>query len=211
MIEPKFSYDKALEYLIAGNERFQKNELTHVKRIDGDTRNALIMGQSPIATILTCSDSRVPPQHIFDSGLGELFICRNAGNILGVITLGSIEYAVEFTFCPLIMVMGHNRCGAVTSASKVVKDPELSKSHNIDEIVRRLIPALLSTKDKAHDEENWIALAAKKNVENTCFNILKQSKIIHEKIKAGIVGVVGAWYDLESGKVEILVPLERLR
>jgi len=204
------SWKNALDILISGNERYQRNELTHITRIDDDTRNALKMGQSPIGTILTCSDSRVPPQHIFDSGLGELFICRNAGNILDVVTLGSIEYAVEFTGCPLIMVMGHNRCGAVSAALKVVKDPDISKSHNIDEIVRRLLPSVLSTREITENEEAWIDLAAKKNVENTCLNILKQSKIIREKIENNSLAVVGTWYELETGRVEILVPPQKL-
>ena len=112
---PSVSADEALKRLRDGNERYTAEKPTAAQRSTKASRAALAKSQSPYAIILTCSDSRVPPELLFDSGLGELFVIRVAGNIPDPVVLGSIEYAAEHLGTPLVMVLGHERCGAVTA------------------------------------------------------------------------------------------------
>ena len=210
MKPPSMTYQKALEILIAGNERYQKNEMTHITKINEEKRKELISDQNPFATILSCSDSRVSPEHIFDAAPGDLFVCRNAGNLLEPGIIGSMEYAVAHTGCPLIMVMGHSNCGAVNAAVNAFLNPDISESPNIDAIIRRMLPSVISIKNEKTDKKTWIYDAAKKNTENTCLNILKQSTIILNKVKEDSAALVGAMYDLETGKVEIILTKDKV-
>jgi carbonic anhydrase len=200
VIEPK----EALDRLLEGNRRFVEGAHTHTERTAADYRSTLLAGQEPFAAVLACADSRTPPEHIFDAGLGELFVCRNAGNLLNLSTLGSMEFAVTHAGCPLAMVMGHSSCGALTAAVAAAKAPEEYLSHNIDEIVRRLWPSVLATKPETNDESKWVDDAAKKNVLRMYEEMLRQSPIIDARVKSGEMGVVGAWYDLSTGYVEVL-------
>ncbi len=198
------SSNEALKKLLDGNERYVKGELTHVLRIDDNRRQSLTDSQSPFAAILCCADSRTPPEHIFDGALGELFVLRNAGNIVDEVVLGSLEYAVAHTGCPLIAVMGHNRCGAVGAAVAAAKDPGIYETHNIDDIVRRLLPAVIATREGQPNDGAWIDAAARKNVTDTVLKITRQSQLIAKKLDEGDFMIVGTWYDLESGKVTII-------
>lgn len=192
----------AKEKLINGNRRYAENNLTSPERLGSSRRQELLGGQSPYAAVLTCADSRVPPEHVFDAALGEVFTCRNAGNLIDEATLGSIEYAVAHTGCPLVCIMGHNKCGAVGAAVAAAKDPSLHESPNIDDIVRRLLPAVIATKKEGQSDAEWTDAAAKQNVKDACAHVLQRSSIIKSKVEAGDCEVLGAWYDLDSGKVD---------
>ncbi|MCK4231382.1 carbonic anhydrase [candidate division WOR-3 bacterium] len=207
--EPSMLPLDALDNLRKGNARALAGERIYGSGIGPERLQELIGGQAPYATILTCADSRVPPEHIFDAGFGDLFVCRNAGNVLDEVTLGSVEYAAAHTGCPLFVVLGHTGCGAVGAAVAVVKNPDAYESHNVDDIIRRLLPAVLSTKppdlyrDKI-DDPAWVDAAAYKNVKNVCNQTTQRSPLLKTLIKKGIFQVVGAFYDLASGQVEFM-------
>jgi len=207
-MDPKEAIDKLLE----GNERFVQGQLSHFERIGDDRRKELTTGQAPFAGVLTCADSRTPPEHIFDAGLGELFVCRNAGNLIDQATLGSLEYAVAHTGCPVVAVMGHNKCGAVGAAVAKARNPAMYETHNVDDIVMRLMPAVIATSLQAGvGDEEWVDAAAKRNVMDTCRKVVNQSSLLTRKVKEGQAAVVGLWYTLETGKVSVLVPYEKMR
>jgi carbonic anhydrase len=140
------SPDEALQKLMDGNKHFVENKLTNAAMSDSATRTSLAKFQKPYAIILTCSDSRVPPEIIFDKGLGEIFVIRVAGNIPDPVVLGSIEYAAEHLGSPLVMVLGHERCGAVTAT--VDAKGKSTGSANIDAIIKVIQPNVkLAAKD----------------------------------------------------------------
>jgi len=159
-------------------------------------RSALIENQKPFAIIVACSDSRVPPEIIFDQSLGDLFVVRVAGNVIDDFAVGSIEYGVNVLGANLVLILGHSNCSAVNAALKNMKF-----DNHIQEIVNAIQPAIIATKGET---ENLLEKTTKANV-----------KIIEEKLKSykpllaklqetGILRILGAYYHLESGKVEFL-------
>lgn len=187
--------NEALKILKEGNKRFCKGKPIHPNQAP-EKRTELTKGQRPFAVILCCSDSRVPPEIIFDRGLGDIFVVRVAGNITDDIIIGSIEYAVEHLNVPLVIVLGHERCGAADVAVKGEKAPG-----KIQNIIEKIKPALLQArKEKGDLLTNTIFANIKQSV-----NIITKSKpILAEKIKAGKLKVAGAIYHLEKGYVELL-------
>jgi len=145
--------DQALQQLMEGNKRFVDQHMTGQKLCDAKARQSLATGQKPYAVILTCSDSRVPPEIIFDKGLGEIFVIRVAGNVPDPIVLGSIEYAAEHIGSPLVMVLGHERCGAVTAAVDAKGKPE----GNIGAIVKTIAPAVKTGEKDLHRQRQGSA------------------------------------------------------
>lgn len=199
---PTMSPDKALQLLKEGNKRFVEGTMTYNNHVDNARREGLTGGQSPYATVLGCSDSRVSVEHIFDAGLGDIFVCRNAGNILEEVTLGSIEYAVAHTGCPLAVVMGHKYCGAMTATVTVARNPDAYESPYVDHICRRLLPAALSIKRyEVNSIAEWVQAATIKNVENIVMQATRQSEILKSKMQNGEFKIVGAFYDLNTGEV----------
>ena len=134
--EPGFTADQALQKLMDGNQSNMSGTLTNQKRSTPQVRQGLAAGQKPYAVILSCADSRVPPEIIFDKGFGEIFVIRVAGNVADPVALGSIEYAVEHLGSPLIMVLGYTKCGAVTAAVEDKGEPH----GNIDAFAERELP-----------------------------------------------------------------------
>jgi carbonic anhydrase len=193
--------DEALQKLMEGNQRYVTCQMTGQKLCDAATRQALVKGQSPYAIILCCSDSRVPPEIIFDKGLGEIFVVRVAGNIPDPIVLGSIEYAAEHFGSPLIMVLGHERCGAVTATVEAKGKPE----GNIGAIIRTIAPAANQARKEAKGEDSaeLIETAIDINIKLVCGSLVKQSKIIKNLVDAGKLKIVGAKYSLDDGKVRL--------
>ena len=182
--------DKALQQLKDGNDRFvnDKSELINVTK---ERRDQLMDGQNPYAVVVSCSDSRVTPNIVFNAGLGEIFDIRLAGNVVDDDALGSIEYGVAHANAPLIVVMGHESCGAVTAAyNKYTKGTAVEG--NIEEIVEEIEPSI--NKDKTLDD------AIHTNVTNVA-NEIKNDQIIKKLIDSGKVKVVEAYYSLD-GKVE---------
>jgi len=182
--------DDALMELKKGNQRFMNGQLinTNYREEIQATKN----DQHPHSLILSCLDSRIPPEIIFDQGIGNIFVARVAGNIEDPNILGSMEFAVKVKGTKLIVVMGHNKCGAVKGA---IDNAELG---NLTQLVEQIKPAI--TGDKT-DMDLMMTETAKKNVELTIADILRQSPVINELVKQGAVKIVGAFYDLNSGKV----------
>lgn len=188
----------ALDLLREGNAAFLRGEQTRVLT-SAQRRLDLARGQSPFAAYVTCSDSRVPPELLFGRGLGELFIIRNAGNTVDTVALGSIEYAVAELKTPLVVVMGHERCGAVAAAAKVVTD-NATFPGSIGRMVEPIIPAVLSVRDA---EGDLVDNAVRSNVRRVVRQLREQTDpIMMEPQKAGRLWVVGAYYDLDTGAVD---------
>lgn len=187
---------EALKELKQGNERFVKGKAARsnqsLKRV-----KEVASGQKPEAVILGCADSRVPPEVIFDEGIGDLFVVRVAGNISEPATTGSIEYAAEHLGVPLIVVLGHHKCGAVKATAEAHGPAE----GNIGEIVKELQPAVAAAKAKP-GKEGLVDDAVHANVELVAAQLLSESPVLTHLVHEGKVKIVTAVYDLDSGKVE---------
>lgn len=194
--------DEALKKLLEGNERYVNQQMTASSFCDTRIRDKLAKGQNPYAVILSCSDSRVPPELVFDKGLGELFVVRVAGNVPDPIVLGSIEYAVEHLGSPLIMVLGHERCGAVTAAVDAKGRPE----GNVGAILKTISPSVTHAKHtcKGKDRATMVECAIDENIRNVAAAIPKRSKIVKDLVHEGKVKIVIAKYDLDDGKVTLM-------
>jgi carbonic anhydrase len=192
--------DQALAKLKAGNQTFMTAPQLCEANL-GQQRTSVAKAQAPWATILTCADSRVPPELIFGGvGLGELFVARNAGAMADTATIGTIEYGAEHLHSPLIVVLGHQRCGAVAAACDVaVKHTKLPGS--IGPMVDAIVPAALAVQGKPGD---FIDNAMRENARRTAGKIVTQSKIVEELMHEGALKVVYARYDLDTGNVDFL-------
>jgi carbonic anhydrase len=204
--------DEALQKLMDGNRNYVENKLTMAAMSDTAARTALAKSQKPYAVILTCSDSRVPPEIIFDKGLGEIFVIRVAGNIPDPVVLGSIEYAAEHLGSTLIMVLGHERCGAVTAA--VDSKGKSTGSANIDAIVNVIRPNIkLAANDcvackgnKKCAETNkseFVECVSDANAKTVAANLSKHSEILKHLAEAKKIRIVAAKYDLDDGTVSL--------
>ncbi len=188
----------ALERLLKGNKRFAVDSLQHPNQTAA-RRMELSSGQSPFAVILTCSDSRVPPEIIFDQGLGDLFVVRVAGNIVDAVVLESIEYAVAHLHTPLIVVLGHTDCGAIKAALQ-----SDARDENVSLIVEAILPAIAAVGDCATADRG--DMVARENVRLTVETLKTSRPILSPQVHEGALLVVGAFYDLKEGTVEILEP-----
>jgi carbonic anhydrase len=194
------SADQALARLIAGNERFVRGE----SRLAGDSVKSLselARGQRPYATILGCSDSRVPPEWVFDAGLGELFVVRVAGNVFSPEVAGSMQYAGAHLHTPLIVVLGHEGCGAVGAALDTIQAAARHHSR-IQILVDSIVPGLPAF-DPQHSREQRLALAVESNVRWTT-NQIRATPEARARTAEGRLKVVGAVYEIESGRVRFL-------
>jgi carbonic anhydrase len=193
------SPDQALHQLKEGNQAYLAG-----RSIDPDTggkrRHEIAQGQAPIAVVIACSDSRVPPEILFRQGLGDLFVIRNAGNTVDTVAMGSLEYAVAELGVPLVVVLGHERCGAVGAAVAIV-DNGASFPGSIGRMVEPIIPAVLDARRAgAADLMNASVLA---NVRRTVTRLRTASEpFVLEPIGAGKLRIVGAYYDLDDGEVD---------
>jgi carbonic anhydrase len=194
------SADDALAKLKAGNQKFVSSPQLCAAELTNN-RTAVAKGQSPWATILTCADSRVSPELIFGGvGLGELFVCRNAGNVADTAVMGTIEYGAEHLGSPLVVVMGHSRCGAVQAACDVVeKDAKLPGS--IKPMVDAIVPAAKAMKGKSGD---FVDLSVRENARLNAEKVKAESDIVKELAHEGKVKIVYARYDLDTGVVDFL-------
>jgi len=206
------SSDEALQKLMDGNKRYVENKLTHAAMCDHATRTSLSKSQNPYAIILTCSDSRVPPEIIFDKGLGEIFVIRVAGNIPDPVVLGSIEYAAEHLGSTLVMVLGHERCGAVTAA--VDAKGKSAGSVNIDAIVNVIAPnvkpaendcAACKGETKCAETKNpeFVECVINTNAKTVAANLTTKSEILKHLADEKKIKIVAAKYDLDDGIVTL--------
>jgi carbonic anhydrase len=190
--------EKAIQLLQEGNERFLKGQA--VCESLTATRLELTAGQAPFATILGCSDSRVPLETLFDQKPGQLFVVRVAGNIVTDSGLGSIEYGVAALRTPLIVVLGHSACGAVDATLKYVANGTTQPGHIMD-LVRQIEPAARSTEKKPG---NWLHNAIAQNVRNNIAALTERSTILADAVKAKKILIAGGIYDLHSGRISPL-------
>ena len=194
------SADEALKRLVEGNNRFVEGK-NKVRHLTGKQLAKLEEGQHPFATIIGCSDSRVPIEMLFDQGFGDIFTIRLAGNIIDDDVEGSVEYGYLHTGTKLVMVMGHEGCGAVTAALATKEDQE-KEPYAIRQLVNRINPVLKDIDPKLPKAER-LKIAVEANVRQSINQILafKDHKKAHD---AGLFKLVGAVYDLHTGKVRIL-------
>jgi carbonic anhydrase len=198
------SASDALERLRDGNRRFVAGEHTIDELASGIRRMAVVSGQRPIATILGCSDSRVPVEVVFDQGFGDLFVIRVAGNIVAPSQVGSVEFAAERLGTRLVVVLGHTSCGAVTATLEDLQRPASNQSWNMNSIVSRIRPSvegLLATELK-HDHERLIGQAVRANVRASVNQLRHGSDVLELLIRRDGLRVVGAEYSLETGVVD---------
>ncbi len=195
-VAPKQAYQE----LLSGNKRFLDGKVSHPKQ-DEARRRSLASGQQPHTIVLSCSDSRVPPELVFDQGLGELFTVRVAGNVLGAATVASIEYAVEHLGSRLIVVMGHESCGAVKAALGAKKG-QTSGSPDLDTLVAAIQPNLEGVDRSLAAADKTIREPVKRNVNGVATQLLRRSLIVRKAVESGKVSIVPAIYGLESGKVD---------
>jgi carbonic anhydrase len=198
---PGMKPEEALQKLMDGNKRYVENSMGACGQTNTALREGLAKGQKPYAIILSCSDSRVSPEIIFDKTLGEIFVVRVAGNIPDPIVLGSIEYAAEHLGSPLILVLGHERCGAVTAAVDAKGKPE----GNIGAIVKRILPAVKEARKmcKDADKQKLVECAIDSNVALVAKSLTSESKVLAHMVKEGKLQIVTAKYDLDDGKVTL--------
>jgi carbonic anhydrase len=192
------SPDQALRRLIEGNARYTTGQLTHprqtVERI-----NEVAKGQKPFAIVLGCADSRVAPEILFDEGLGDLFVVRIAGNIATSDVIGSIEFAVAEFGVPLVMVLGHERCGAVKATVEAL-EKNINVPGYVGTIARAIAPVVEATKEQPGDLVDNVVMA---NASNSAKR-LQQSLVLSKAIKAGKLKIVPAYYDLDTGAVKLV-------
>ncbi len=193
--------DQALAKLKKGNADFLADKPKGSLQ-DQNRRLEIARGQAPFAVLVGCSDSRVPPELLFGSGLGELFIVRNAGNTIDTVALGSIEYGVLVLGAPLIVVLGHERCGAVEAALEVVQKSATFPG-SIGPMIEPIIPAALKANRAGELKgEDLLDAAVRENVRRTVDRLRNSEPSIIEPLRAGKLKIVGARYDLDDGKVD---------
>lgn len=196
------SASDALKRLRKGNWRFV-NGKNDIARSIGEARRAeLVDSQAPFAVVLSCSDSRVPVELIFDQGLGELFVIRVAGNIVAPSQIGSIEYAAAQLGVGLVVVLGHSKCGAVESTLRALKEKQEGVSPNLLSIVDRIRPAIEPLLKASEDVTLTEAIRA--NVRQSVAQLQSGSQLLEQLIESGDLTVVGATYSIESGEVLFL-------
>lgn len=199
--QAKTSPDAVIKELEEGNERFKNGNYTardHSKAI-----TQAVDGQYPKAYVLSCIDSRVPVEDVFDQGIGDLFVGRVAGNFVNTDQLGSMEYAAKVAGAKVIMVMGHQNCGAVKGA---IDDVKLG---NLTELLTKIKPAVSITNEafkgeKSSKNKEYVHDVSVNNVKNTIAEIRKKSPVLKELEDKGEIKIVGAFYSLQDGKMEYI-------
>ena len=184
---------ESLDRLIEGNARFVEDRLDG-KLQNSSRRESLTGGQKPYAIVLSCADSRVVPELAFDTGLGELFVIRVAGNVANTSSIASIEYAVAHLDTKLIVVLGHESCGAVTAAIGGGDN-----GYNLNHLLAHITPAIIASVNDASIDD-----IVKKNAELTVIELLNRSGIIRDAVAKNEVKIVSAYYQMNTGKVDFL-------
>jgi carbonic anhydrase len=199
---PVMSPQDAWQRLRAGNARFVDGRMEHPNQSHA-RRAEVARGQHPYAVVLACSDSRLTPEILFDCGLGDIFVIRVAGNTADDAAIGSMEYAVEHLHVPLILVLGHERCGAVQAAVQAVEKNETAPGH-LPAIIDPILPAVTAAKGQVGDT---VANAVRENVMRVVGQIRTSKPILAEAIQERHLAVLGATYGLDSGQVRAVEQL----
>jgi len=189
------SPDAGLAKLMAGNARFAKGSVSHPNQ-GGSRRAEVAKGQKPFAIVVGCSDSRTSPEIVFDQGLGDVFVIRIAGGVVDDTALGSIEYGVDHLGASVIVVLGHERCGAVEAAMKGGKAPG-----KIGSVVKPILPAVAAVKRSGHPT---LDAAIDENARRIAAGLTDRSRILSDRVKAGTLKIVATRYDLDTGRVTLV-------
>jgi carbonic anhydrase len=189
---------KAWQQMVRGNERFVKGEPQHPRQ-DVERRTEQALGQTPHAALFGCSDSRLSAEIIFDKGIGDLFVVRNAGQVISDSVLGSLEYAVSVLSVPLIVVLGHDACGAVLAAIESTKPDATPLPPHIASITDKIVPAVQRVAER-HDEIDPLEVG-REHLRDTIAELIASSEMISDAIAAGTLAVVGANYRLLEGSI----------
>ncbi|MCD2462082.1 MULTISPECIES: carbonic anhydrase [unclassified Streptomyces] len=196
---PRTSPAVALDALLAGNTRFVSGAPQHPNQ-DAARRTELAPGQDPFAVILGCSDSRLAAEIIFDQGLGDLFVVRTAGHVLGTEVLGSVEYATSVLGARLVVVLGHDSCGAVAAARAAVEDG-FAAGGFVRDIVERVTPSILAARTAGLTADTDII---DEHIRHTVDLMLERSRLLSDQVASGDVAVVGLGYALTEGNARIV-------
>jgi len=185
----------ALDMLMKGNGRYAHAKLLHPHQ-DSKTRHIVAKAQHPFAAVLSCADSRVPPEVVFDEGMGDLFVVRVAGNVVDDAVLGSLEYAAEHLHVPVIVVLGHTRCGAVDAT---IKGGE--PNTHIETLAKAIRPAV---EVASHEPGDLLTNSVRENVIMAVKQLAESKPLLQKMIAEGHLKIVGAIYDLDKGSIEYL-------
>ncbi|MGH3584739.1 MAG: carbonic anhydrase [Pseudonocardia sp.] len=189
----------AFELLLAGNRRFVSDVSEHPNQ-DATRRAEIAPGQRPFAVLFGCSDSRLAAEIIFDRGLGDLFVVRTAGHVMGPEVLGSIEYGVALLDCPLVVVLGHDSCGAVGAACAALEDG-MAPTGYVRDVVERVTPSVLAARAAGRTEPDEILA---EHVRHTVDLLLDRSRVLADRVDAGRAAVVGLRYRLADGSARVV-------
>jgi carbonic anhydrase len=202
---PPLTARQALGLLKAGNDRFASNASRPIS-LSENRRKELVADQHPVAMVLSCADSRVPPEHIFNVGLGELFVIRTAGEVVDRSILATAEYGAEHLHIPLLVVMGHESCGAVRAAADA-KAP--AESANMEYLLKAIQAARQPSPNahQAQEDRNEIKGLILANVAQAINDIMAKSPALRHEVNEGTLQVVGAYYELASGRVMFSEPV----
>ena len=189
--------------MLEGNQRFVTDSPSHARQ-DSGLRQELAKEQKPFAALFGCSDSRLSAEIIFDVGLGDLFVVRNAGQVIAETILGSLEYAVEVLGVPLILVLGHDECGAIRATMNSTEGQVMPQGEFIHNLVERITPTVLAAKASGLNEIDQITAL---HIKDTINELIARSALIAERIESGKLAVVGANYKLTLGEVQEIVTI----
>lgn len=195
---PRFAKSR----LVEGNERFVTGEVLHPDQAVS-RRAALAAGQKPFTAVLSCADSRVPPEIVFDQGLGDVFVVRSAGQVVDHAVLGSLQYGIEHLGVSLLVVLGHTGCGAVKATLEALQTKAGKTGTDIDALVAAITPAVRSLASSGKKIEQILTPAVEANVERIA-KALEKDRVVEEAVKKKNIEVVGAVYTLDTGEVEFL-------
>lgn len=188
-----------------GNERFVTGSSQHPNQ-DSAHRESLVEGQNPFAVIFGCSDSRLAAEIIFDLGLGDAFVVRTAGQVIDLAVLGSIEYSISVLGVPLIVILGHDNCGAITATKDAVESGEMPKGY-LRNLVERITPSVLaSQRDGGRGVNDYMV----EHIKQTAARLVETSRSVADAIDRKEVAVVGLAYRLEEGRAELVSSLGEL-
>ena len=199
MTGDRMTAEEAFEVLLAGNRRFVAGTPEHPNQ-DAARRKEVAPAQAPFAVLFGCSDSRLAAEIIFDRGLGDLFVVRTAGHVMGPEVLGSIEYGVGVLGCPRVVVLGHDACGAVAAARAAVQDGTAAEGY-VRDVIERVTPSVLTVLAGGHREDSdFIA----EHIRHTVGLLLDRSRVLADAVGAGRAAVVGLSYRLADGSAHLI-------
>jgi carbonic anhydrase len=198
--ETELTWKEARKRLEEGNARFVAGQAAHPDQSSARRKKLNTAGQKPYASVLACADSRVPPEVVFDQGLGDLFVVRSAGQVLDSAVLGTIQFGVEEFRTPLLVVLGHTKCGAVKATVEAIEKKAPASGTAVDALVTAIAPAVHEAVEMGASQADLLSVAVDNNVERIVGQLM-DAKILNRTVKSRKLKIVGAIYDLATGEV----------